>query len=88
MNDNPTVGIEINGHTDYIGTNQYNQVLCENRAKSVYAFLMENNISPSWITYKEYGESILVDTNDTEKGRQMNRMVEFMIFKKIKLIWN
>ncbi len=74
--------IEIGGHTDNIGNNAYNLRLSTSRAKSVMDYLLSKGIDKSRITYKGYGESQAVDTNDTEEGRQNNRRVEFKIINK------
>lgn len=79
MKNNPNVKIEIGGHTDNIGAKEYNQVLSENRAKSVYNYLIVNNISPSRLSYRGYGFSVPVANNDTAVGRATNRRTEFKI---------
>lgn len=76
---NPKVGIEIAGHTDNVGEDQLNMTLSENRAKSVYTYLISNKINPSRLTYKGYGKSRAVADNKTEEGRQRNRRTEFII---------
>ena len=84
--DNPAVVIEIRGHTDNVGTEEYNVVLSLNRAKAVYDFLIERGISPGRLSYNGYGFSMPLDTNETEEGRSMNRRTEFRVvgigFKK------
>jgi outer membrane protein OmpA-like peptidoglycan-associated protein len=65
-----------------VGSDQYNQTLSENRAKSVYEYLIKNNISESRLSYKGFGESNPVATNKTDEGRQLNRRVEFVILSK------
>ncbi|MCX6233537.1 MAG: OmpA family protein [Bacteroidetes bacterium] len=82
MNDNVTMKIEIAGHTDNIGSDEYNRVLSEDRAIAVRNYLTENNLAPSRIISKGYGESKPMATNDTEEGRQLNRRVEFTILEK------
>jgi len=79
---NPTLHIEISGHTDNVGNNQANQVLSENRAKSVYSYLIQNKIDASRLVYKGYGETQPVAPNDTEEGRKKNRRTEFKIIAK------
>ena len=78
----PTMKIEISGHTDSRGTDEYNQKLSESRAKSVVAYLIEKGIASKRLQYKGYGESKPVATNDTDDGRQQNRRTEFMILSK------
>jgi len=79
LNDMPSLKIEISGHTDNIGSAQYNKTLSERRAKSVVDFLIENGISPNRLTYKGYGFDIPIAPNDSEEGRQQNRRTEFKI---------
>lgn len=79
LNKNPKIKFEISGHTDNVGTKQYNQVLSEKRAKSVYDFLVSNGITSSRMTYKGYGDSKPVAENNTEYGKSKNRRTEFMI---------
>jgi len=79
---NPTLHIEISGHTDNVGNNQSNQILSENRAKSVYQYLVSNKIDPSRLVYKGYGETQPIAPNDTEEGRSKNRRTEFKIIAK------
>jgi len=76
---NPGINIQINGHTDNVGNDQYNIDLSEKRAKSVYHYLIENEISPSRIHFKGYGASKPVETNDTPEGRAANRRTEIEV---------
>lgn len=79
LTDNATLKIEIHGHTDSQGDDDHNQTLSENRAKSVYNYLIENGIAKERLTYKGFGESMPIVTNDTKEGRQMNRRTEYVI---------
>ncbi|HOB77387.1 MAG: OmpA family protein [Bacteroidales bacterium] len=79
MQQNPSVIIEISGHTDNIGSYEYNQSLSERRAKAVVDYLVEHGIPLSRFVYKGYSFSEPIATNDTEEGRQLNRRVEFKI---------
>lgn len=81
LNDNPTIEIEMSAHTDSRGTDEYNYVLSDKRAKSVMDYILSQGISPSRITSHGYGESKPVATNETDDGRQLNRRVEFKILK-------
>ena len=81
MKSNPSVHIEISGHTDTVGTADYNQVLSENRAKSVVNYLIENGIESERLSYKGFGFSKPIDSNDTEAGRAANRRTELKIVK-------
>ncbi len=82
LTENPTLKIEISGHTDNIGSASYNQKLSENRAKSVVNYLFDKGIEKSRLTYKGYGFNRPVAKNDTEEGRQQNRRTEFEIMEK------
>jgi len=79
LNINPHIKIEIGGHTDNVGTPEYNLVLSEKRAKAVYNYLIDNRIEPTRLFYTGYGESQPIDTNETEVGRANNRRTEFVI---------
>ena len=79
LNKNLKIKFEISGHTDTIGTKQYNQVLSEKRAKSVYDFLLSNKVDASRMTSKGYGDTKPVADNNTESGRAKNRRTEFMV---------
>ncbi len=81
LNANPKITIEIGGHTDNVGDDKSNQLLSANRAKTVYTYLLKNNISPTRLTYKGYGKTIPIGNNATEEGRQNNRRTEFRIVK-------
>ncbi len=78
---NPGLILEIGGHTDNVGTPEYNQILSENRAKTVNQYLVENGIDQTMLIYKGYGESKSLDTNDTEDGRANNRRTEFQVIE-------
>jgi outer membrane protein OmpA-like peptidoglycan-associated protein len=79
LKQNPGVSIEIGGHTDQVGTMEYNQMLSENRAKAVYNFLIDAGIDPGRLAYKGYGFNVPVADNKTEEGRAQNRRTEFRI---------
>ncbi len=75
---NPDISIEIGGHTDNSGNEKSNQILSENRAKSVYNHLVSQGIPASRLKYKGYGASQPISTNDKE-GKALNRRTEFSI---------
>ncbi len=79
LNAYPDIKIEIEGHTDNVGSAQYNLELSRNRALSVYEYLMENNVADNRVYYKGYGMEKPIATNETEEGRQMNRRIAFKI---------
>ncbi|NQV03656.1 MAG: OmpA family protein, partial [Bacteroidia bacterium] len=76
---NPSIKIEISGHTDIRGSEEHNLELSKNRAKAVLEFLVNNGISYDRLTYDGYGFSMPIDTNETEEGRANNRRTEFRI---------
>ena len=75
----PDLKLEIEGHTDSVGSDSYNQSLSERRAESVRAYLVSQNIAAQTITTAGFGESRPVATNDTAAGRQRNRRVELVV---------
>lgn len=79
---NPTIQIEIGGHTDNQGGEDYNIKLSLDRAKSVYSYLINNGISESRLSYKGYGKSSPIASNETEEGRAINRRTEFKIVNR------
>ncbi|MBO4581770.1 MAG: OmpA family protein [Bacteroidales bacterium] len=79
MKENPRMKVEIGGHTDNVGTEEYNQKLSSERAKAVYTYLIKAGIEASRLTYKGYGETKPIADNDTEEGRAQNRRTEFTI---------
>lgn len=79
MKNNPTIKIEVSGHTDNTGTDQYNLELSENRAKSVITYLTDHGIILQRLTYKGYGSSKPVTGNKTEEQRAENRRTEVKI---------
>ncbi len=79
LNDNPSINIELSGHTDNVGSDTDNLTLSQNRADAVVEYLTQNGIKGNRLTAKGYGESAPVATNDTEEGKQLNRRVEFTV---------
>ena len=82
----PDTNIEIIGHTDNKGSDQYNQGLSERRANAAAAYLRSTGIANSRITTKGMGESDPKVSNDTDAGRAENRRVEFVITANQKMI--
>lgn len=76
---NPNVKVEIAGHTDNVGDKKMNMTLSNNRAKSVYTYLIAHGIDASRLTYKGYGDTKPKVANDSDEHRQMNRRVEMRI---------
>ncbi len=79
LEENPALKIRINGHTDNVGSEEDNLLLSENRAKAVYDFLARQGIAAGRLSYKGYGESKPIATNETAAGRQENRRTEFEV---------
>ena len=75
----PDLKIEIEGHTDSVGGDDYNQHLSERRAESVRAYLVQQKIPSSAVGAEGFGESRPVASNTTPAGRQQNRRVELVV---------
>jgi outer membrane protein OmpA-like peptidoglycan-associated protein len=75
----PGLQLAIEGHTDSVGSDEYNQGLSERRAESVRSFLTQNGVPGGIITAKGLGESSPVASNDSASGRQQNRRVEMVV---------
>ena len=82
LQQNPTLNIEIGGHTDNEGSDAHNITLSLNRAEAVYNYLVSKGIKPSRLTFKGYGESTPIDSNQTPDGRAKNRRTEFKVISK------
>jgi OmpA-OmpF porin, OOP family len=78
----PSLVIEIDGHTDNVGTPGSNQVLSEGRAGAVREYIIQHGISPKRVTAKGFGETRPVADNDTPEGRQQNRRTEVKIISE------
>lgn len=79
LSENPTLRIQITGHTDNVGKEKYNQKLSEGRAKAVYQEMVRRGINPKRMSWRGAGETEPIESNDTPEGRAENRRVEFMI---------
>jgi outer membrane protein OmpA-like peptidoglycan-associated protein len=82
LTENPSMKIEISGHTDNVGSDADNLSLSEKRAKAVRDFLIQNGIATERLTYRGYGKTQPVDSNDTETGRAANRRTAFLILNR------
>lgn len=78
----PKMVIEIVGHTDNLGEDDYNLNLSMRRARAVASFLIDNKIATTRLRFRGEGESKPIATNDTDEGRAQNRRVEFVVVKK------
>jgi len=81
LTENTDINIEIAGHTDSIGNEVANQILSENRAKSVKSYLVKNNINLNRISCVGYGEKQPIENNSSAENRKKNRRIEIRIFK-------
>ena len=80
MNTNKTMIIEIAGHTDFKGSEQYNISLSQKRADAVKSYLIKNGVDDNRVVAKGYGEKYpLASNDDEEEGRELNRRTEFVI---------
>jgi len=79
---NATVKIELGGHTDNVGTSKANLLLSNNRAKSVYDYLIEKGIEAIRLSTQGYGDTKPIADNSTEVGKSENRRTEFKIIGK------
>jgi len=79
LNQYPNTNIEIQGHTDSRGTDEYNMGLSLRRANAVRDYLVAQGISASRLTTRGFGESAPAYSNDTPEGMAQNRRVEFLI---------
>lgn len=75
----PGLRLEVEGHTDSVGSEAYNQRLSELRAQAVRDYLISQGISPANITARGFGETMPIADNRTAAGRQMNRRVELIV---------
>jgi len=75
----PGLSLQIEGHTDSVGSDQMNQQLSERRADSVRDFLIAQGVAGSSVTAKGFGKTQPVASNDTAEGRQKNRRVELVV---------
>jgi len=76
---NPSLRIELGGHTDNVGADAANLTLSDQRANAVRDFVVSKGIDAARITAKGYGETRPVATNDTEEGRALNRRTEVTV---------
>lgn len=83
LNQNPGMVVEIGGHTDAVGTKEYNQHLSQRRAQAVKDYLVKKGIDTRRVKPVGYGKSKPLASNDDEEdGRELNRRVEFKVLEK------
>lgn len=78
----PKLRFEIQGHTDNVGTEEYNQKLSERRAEAVYDALIKRGVEPHRLRWRGFGMTRPIESNTTEEGRAKNRRTEFLIIAK------
>jgi OOP family OmpA-OmpF porin len=81
LKQNSGINVEVQGHTDSSGAEDYNQQLSQRRAQSVVDYLVRNGISSSRLTARGYGEGSPTASNETKEGRARNRRVDFVLDK-------
>lgn len=81
LKENPTLKIEVAGHTDSVGSDEYNQYLSQVRAEIVVEYLIRRGVDKVRLRAKGYGENQPIASNDTPEGRFKNRRVEFEVIE-------
>jgi outer membrane protein OmpA-like peptidoglycan-associated protein len=79
----PGLHLSVEGYTDSVGSDAFNQTLSEQRAGAVRDYLVQQGLDPSSITATGFGKTNPVASNDTAMGRQQNRRVEIIIFGEV-----
>jgi outer membrane protein OmpA-like peptidoglycan-associated protein len=82
LKQNASVEIEISGHTDNKGSDDYNQNLSQGRSEAVVNYIISQGIDGYRLTAHGYGEAKPIESNDSDDGRANNRRVEFTVMKK------
>ncbi|MBA4250542.1 MAG: hypothetical protein C0425_04330 [Chlorobiaceae bacterium] len=82
LSNNPSIKVEIQGHTDNIGSDTFNRNLAARRAETVKRFLVANGIDAGRLTTVGVGEAKPIADNNTEEGRALNRRIEFKVLSK------
>jgi outer membrane protein OmpA-like peptidoglycan-associated protein len=75
----PGLKIQLEGHTDSIGTDEYNQTLSEQRAEAVRTYLVSQGVTSNTVTAIGLGKAGAVASNETAAGRQQNRRVDMVV---------
>jgi outer membrane protein OmpA-like peptidoglycan-associated protein len=76
MAGDPVLKLELQGHTDAVGSDAYNQPLSDARARSVVVWLSQHGVAPTRLSARGYGKTRPVASNATDEGRARNRRVE------------
>jgi OmpA-OmpF porin, OOP family len=80
LNDKPGLNLKIDGHTDYVGSDEANMKLSEERAGAVKAYFESKGVSSARLVSEGFGETTPIATNKTAAGRTLNRRVEMKVF--------
>ena len=83
LNKDPSIKLEVSGHTDNIGDVVANRVLSQQRAAAVKQRLVEKGVSANRLTSVGYGDSAPIDTNDTDEGKANNRRTELKVVSNL-----
>lgn len=75
----PGLTIEVDGYTDNIGSNEFNEKLSEQRAEAVRDYLVQQGVPPTAVSARGFGESNPIASNDSSRGRAQNRRVELVV---------
>jgi outer membrane protein OmpA-like peptidoglycan-associated protein len=75
----PGLRLEVEGHTDSVGSDEFNQQLSEKRGATVRDFLVQQGIALNAVSSRGFGKKMPVASNDTADGRQRNRRVEMIV---------
>jgi OmpA-OmpF porin, OOP family len=82
LKDNPTIKVEVQGHTDSVGNDKNNLKLSQKRAESVRTYIIKQGVDSGRMVPKGYGENVPIADNRTADGRSQNRRVEFVITER------
>jgi hypothetical protein len=75
----PGLQVQVEGHTDSVGSDEYNQTLSDQRAATVRDFLTQQGVQPGSISSRGFGKTQPIASNDTATGRQLNRRVDMIV---------
>jgi len=75
----PALRLQVEGHTDNVGGDDYNQQLSERRAQTVRDYLVQQGITDAAVTSKGFGKTVPIASNETADGRRQNRRVELVV---------
>ena len=79
LTENPTVRIEVGGHTDSDGVPEENEVLSQARADAVVASLVAKGVEADRLQAVGFGDTVPIASNDTGEGKAQNRRIEFLL---------